>query len=224
MTTDKRTPAMILPAFEPVDGTVDHRAAWRDERVPAVPFAASWVDEPQWTTPRLLDWANSTYETGQCRHAFDVIESTRTTYEWVDLRALDEIPRDATEDRETVEFRQTLTCTRCGLIRRQSGTFTTDTSGRSSNGSSSRSRIDPTPIAYRTLRAQQVYRTPYAKADGAGVWHVHDQAGAVIGRIDWGRTLRGREYFAGKLEGWADGVHVEGSSPLAVLRKLEAGR
>jgi hypothetical protein len=75
------------------------------------------------------------------------------------------------------------------------------------------------PLRAGPLLAQQV--------DGGGsdaefsTWLVHDNAdGPAIGIIGWGRGPRGRCYFDGRLDSWADGRIVQAPTPEACLRKL----
>lgn len=137
---------------------------------------------------------------GLCeRHLFDVVETARDIND-------DGEPLD---DRPDIAFRTNLTCVRCGYIEQWRGTRT-----------STYSRVDPTPIRCKGFAAQQTSKMNGFARD-LSHWTVYAD-GVTAGVIVWERGPRGRIFFVGRLFAWPRGETVEGTTPIAVLRKISA--
>jgi hypothetical protein len=186
---------MILPVLAAAGADL-----WRDARIPR-PYAG--FDGP------ALVAEQHTAECPDGRHLWDLLQTTG------DYRYR--------EDDDTVEgelaIRLVGTCVRCGVIWRMEGlSFETY---RSSGGPG---RVNAEPLRSGGLRAQEVDRSVWFGDVPRSIYTVHGGTDpAVIGWMGWGRTRRGREFYAGRLTAWAQEQTVEAPSATACLRKLARG-
>lgn len=185
---------MILPALDAVTREVT-ADAWRDARIPRTYLG----HDP--ATP--VGHHRRTEACPGGRHLWDLLQTSG--------------PYRCREDSDDVagelDVRITGTCVRCGVIWHFEGAEL-DQSDRGPG------QVDPAPLRAGGLLAQEVDRdTWYREPRSRYTVHVGNDP-AVAGRIAWGRTQRGREFYTGRLSEWPDGQTVEAPTANACLRKL----
>jgi hypothetical protein len=186
---------MVLPYADRGDGEVDGEHRGWDARVPMT-FS---YDRP----PHLIAFWDRPEQCPTGRHLWDAIVA----------RGPDRRPGAPDSDEEEwVRFRLRLTCVLCGRIEHFEGVLENE---RERCGG----RVSPVPLRAGSLLAQQVDAGRYG--NDFATWLVHDRPdGPAVGTISWGRGLRGRQYFGGRLNSWPVGQTVQARTPEACLRKL----
>lgn len=140
---------------------------------------------------------------GQQRHLFDAIYTSGQQHYGDD-------------DQPTpVELRLVLTCVRCGVVMRVTGTADSDEDG----GVHEVTQLDPVPLQAGELLAQQVRADRTWAREVDATWAVY-RDGALVGSLTSSRGPRGRRYVSGRL--YAGDQKADGPSAIAVLRKLAA--
>ena len=194
--TSKRPDRMILPTAEAASGEVSGHRLLCDDRIP---IRLSHV-----RPAHLLAYWDRPAQCPHGRHLWDAIVATAPAV------AADRENDDEEEDR--LCFRLVLTCVRCGRIERLEGLTDDD-------GGGGPRRVDPEPLRAGGLFAQQVGGDRYG--GDLTSWVVHDGPDhAPIGCMTWGRGLRGRHFFSGRLDSWPGGRTVEAATARGCLRKL----
>lgn len=193
---------MVLPQSA-ADGTVSGGFAYSsDDRVPSrLRRPEDYFDDAP--EPRRV----GTHLNSSCSpHLFDVIESS------IEHEIEDDDARHGY--RYEQDFRARLTCVKCGLVLGWEGRRTKDEHIAS---------LSPEPLVVGDLVAQMVHSD---RIGGRHDWSRYDVLRSTpggferIGSLTPGRGQRGRQYYAGVLDGWALGDHVEGKDALSALRAI----
>jgi hypothetical protein len=187
---------MILPMAEVASGEVNGHRLVCDDRIP---IRLSY-DRPA----RLPGYWDRPWRCPDGRHLWDALVASAPQH-------VSTAEGDAAHV-ERLRFRLGLTCARCGRIERLEGL--SDEEGRCGPH-----RVEPQPLQAGGLLAQQVGADRYG--GDLTSWAVYERAdGAPIGCIIWGRGLRGRHYFQGRLDALPGHQTVQARTVVGCLRKL----
>jgi hypothetical protein len=188
---------MILPTAEVTSGEMSGHRLLCDDRIP---IRLSYD-----RAAHLLGYWDRPAPCPDGRHLWDAVAT------------VPDVASGPEEDEDRLRFRLVLTCVRCGRIERLEGVM-------QEGDHYGPRRVDPEPLGAGGLLAQQVGGDRYG--GDLTSWAVHDRRDrALIGCITWGRGVRGRHFFQGRLDAWPGGQTVEAATATGCLRKLAmAGR
>ena len=195
------TAPMILPPHHSVDGSIEgDRWLGRDARVPR-PLRSDTGDYfREEHPPKVVAHYHRTEQCPTGRHLWDVVEST----------VYRELEDEAGDFRSEEQFRTTMTCVRCGVIRCYEGVRDGDTRHPSP--------VDPVPMTAGDLAAQQVHREQSYGGE-MSTWAVF-RGETRVGVLTWDCGPRGRFFHFARLDEWPAGQTVQAPTPAGALRKL----
>src|SRR4051794_10310813 len=184
---------MILPTAEPASSEVGGHRFLCDDRIP--------IRLLHGRAAHVLGYWDRPARCPDGRHLWDAIVATAP-----------DVAPDREDDEDRLRFRLILTCVRCGHIERLEGVTQED-------GHYGPRRVDPQRVRADGLLAQQIGGDRYG--GDLTSWTVHEERDRPpIGCMTWGRGLRGRHYFQGRLDAWPGGRTVEATTATGCLHKL----